>query len=295
MSKENIDLKNSKKEDETIYSSKDWVFEAQLENVKACYRIKEKLISKQTGFQFLEIYDTYELGRMLVLDNIVQTTIKDEFVYHEMMAHTAVNAHKNPKSALVVGGGDGGVVRELLKHPSLDRIVLCEIDADVVKYSKIFLPEIACGLDDERCETFIGDGIKYVHDHKNEFDLIFVDSTDPFGAAEGLFGGSFYKELYECLKDDGIFCAQTESPFYLPEVVKNTYTDAKQHFNMTKLLLTTIPTYPGGIWSFTFASKLYDPSLINNINNENISTRYYNEELHKASFVLPNYVQNLLK
>ena len=273
----------------------DWIFESQLENVKTCYQIKETLFEGKSEFQKVQVFDTYDLGRMLVLDGIVQTTIKDEFIYHEMMAHTAAFAHKNPKTALVVGGGDGGVVRELLKHKSLEKIVLCEIDSMVIYVSKKYLAEISSGLNDPRCEVVIADGIKFVHAMKNEFDLIFVDSTDPFGAAEGLFGGSFYKELYNALTDDGLFIAQTETPFYLQEVVKKVNDDAKEIFPITKLLTTSIPTYPGGFWSFTLASKKYDPSKINNINEFEISTKYYNKDLHRASFVLPNYLKNLLK
>lgn len=280
--------------EESVLKSSEWVFESQLDNVKTCYKIKEKLHEEKSEFQKIEFFDTFDLGRMLVLDGIVQTTVKDEFVYHETMAHTAAFAHKNPENALVVGGGDGGVVRELLKHKSIKKIVLCEIDGRVVELSKKYLPEISSGLNDQRCETVIGDGIKYVHDHKNEFDLIFVDSTDPFGAAEGLFGGSFYREIFEALKEDGLFIAQTESPFYLPDVVKKVNDDAKKYFSMTKLVLTSIPTYPGGFWSFTIGSKKYDPAVINNSNSLSFKTRYYNHEIHRASFALPEYVKELL-
>lgn len=192
---------------------------------------------------------------MLLLDGIVQTTEKDEYVYHEMITHIPLFTHPNPKKVLVVGGGDGGTIREVLKHPSVEKAVLCEIDEEVIKASKEFLPTISCALDNPKCEIFIGDGIKYVHEHKNEFDIIIVDSTDPFGAAEGLFGGSFYKEIYQALTAEGIFVAQTETPFYLPEVVKKVYDDAKTVFSITKLFMAAIPTYPSGYWSFTIGSK----------------------------------------
>lgn len=272
-----------------------WLKEAQIEDAVMTYKVEKTLVRKKTKFQDLAILDTSFFGRMLVLDGIVQTTIKDEFVYHEMITHIPLFTHPNPKKVLVVGGGDGGAIREILKHPSVEKAVLCEIDGDVVAECKKYLPEISCALDDSRCEVFIGDGIKYVHEHKNEFDVIIVDSTDPFGAAEGLFGGSFYKEIYECLTEDGIFVAQTETPFYLPEVVKKVFKDAKLAFPITKLFMAAIPTYPGGYWSFTIGSKKYDPETADLKNGLSFNTKYYTEKLHKAAFALPKYVEDLIK
>lgn len=272
-----------------------WLKEGQIADAAMTYKIKETLITKKTEFQDLAIVDTYEFGRMLVLDGIIQTTIRDEHVYHEMISHIPLFTHPNPKKVLVVGGGDGGAIREVLKHPSVEKAVLCEIDGDVVTECKKFLPEISCALGDARCEVFIGDGIKYVHEHKNEFDVIIVDSTDPFGAAEGLFGGSFYKEIYECLTEDGIFIAQTETPFYLPDVVKRVYDDAKAVFPVTRLFMAAIPTYPSGFWSFTVGSKKHDPKTVDLSNTIDVDTKYYTKELHKACFVLPKFVEDIIK
>ena len=272
-----------------------WLKEGQISDAAMTYKIKETLVRKQTQYQDLAIVDTYSLGRMLVLDGIVQTTIKDEYVYHEMISHIPLFTHANPKKVLVVGGGDGGAIREILKHPSIEKAVLCEIDEDVVTECKKYLPEISFALDNPRCEVFIGDGIKYVHEHKNEFDVVIVDSTDPFGAAEGLFGGSFYKEIYECLKEDGIFIAQTETPFYLPEVVKKVYDDAKAVFPITKLFMAAIPTYPSGYWSFTIGSKKYNPEEAVLPESLPFETRYYTPKLHKACFVLPKFVEQIIE
>ncbi len=273
-----------------------WLKEMQIENAAMTYKIKETLHREKSEFQDLAILDTYEFGRMLVLDGIVQTTIKDEFVYHEMISHLPLFTHPNPKKVLVVGGGDGGVIREVLKHKSVEKAVLCEIDKLVVEMSKKFLPEISCSLDDDRCEVFIGDGLKYVVEHKNEFDVIIVDSTDPFGAAEGLFNINFYKALYECLTEDGIFVAQTETPFYLPETVKSIYNDIKKAFPITRMYMASIPTYPGSLWSFTMGSKKFDPLIIDTIVIPNdIETKYFHRELFRASFVLPKYVMELTK
>lgn len=272
-----------------------WLREGQISDAVMTYKIKETLVTRKTEFQDLAIVDTHALGRMLVLDGIVQTTINDEYVYHEMITHIPLNTHPNPRKVLVVGGGDGGAIREVLKHASVEKAVLCEIDGAVVEECKKYLPEISCALDDPRCEVFIGDGIKYVHEHKNEFDVVIVDSTDPFGAAEGLFGGSFYKEISECLTEDGIFIAQTETPFYLPEVVKRVFSDAKEVFPVTKLFMAGIPTYPSGFWSFTVGSKKFDPENADLTNKPEFETKYYTKKLHKACFTLPKFVEELTK
>lgn len=274
-----------------------WLKEMQLEGagIAMTYKVKETLVRKQTQFQDLAIIDTEVFGRMLVLDGIVQTTIKDEFVYHEMISHIPLFTHPNPKKVLVVGGGDGGAIREILKHPSVEKAVLCEIDGDVVNECKKYLPEISHALDDSRCEVFIGDGIQYVKDHKNEFDVIIVDSTDPFSIAEGLFGGNFYKDIYNALTEDGIFIAQTETPFYLPDTVKKVFNDAKSIFPVTKLFMAAIPTYPGGYWSFTVGSKKHDPSQVDITKIPDMDTKYYTPEIHNACFVLPKYVKDIVE
>lgn len=271
-----------------------WIKEMQVENAAMTYKVKETLHTEKTKYQELAILDTYEFGRMLVLDGIVQTTIRDEFVYHEMITHIPLFTHGNPKKVLVVGGGDGGAIREILKHKSVEKVVLCEIDNRVVELSKRYLPEISCGLDDPRAEVFIGDGIKFVLERKNEFDVIIVDSTDPIGAAEGLFNVNFYKSLYECLTPDGIFVAQTESPFYLPQIVKQVFCDIGNVFPITKLFMAAIPTYPGVYWSFTMGSKKYDPEKIDTHKIPDFNTKYYHKDLHKACFVLPKYVKDLV-
>lgn len=271
-----------------------WLKEGQISDAAMTYKIKETLVRKKTKFQDLSIVDTYAFGRMLILDGIVQTSINDEYVYHEMITHIPLNTHPNPKKVLVVGGGDGGAIREILKHPSVKKAVLCEIDEDVITECKKYLPEISCALDDARCEIFVGDGIKYVHEHKNEFDVIIVDSTDPFGAAEGLFGGSFYKEIFECLTEDGIFIAQTETPFYLPNVVKKVFNDARDVFPITKLFMAGIPTYPSGFWSFTVGSKKYNPEEVDLSSKDDLDTKYYTKKLHKACFTLPKFIENLI-
>ncbi|MDO7786986.1 polyamine aminopropyltransferase [Desulforamulus aquiferis] len=256
--------------------------------------VSKTLHSEQTEYQHLAIVETPLCGRMLLLDNIIMTNIKDEFVYHEMISHVALNTHPNPKKVLVIGGGDGGAIREIIKHPSVEKAVLVEIDRRVVETSIEYLPEIACGLKDPKVEVHYKDGIKYVQDHKNEFDIILVDSTDPIGPAVGLFEGDFYKSCHEALKEDGIFVAQTESPYYNEELIPKVQKDIRANYPITKLYLAFIPTYPGGCWSFTMGSKKHDPEAVDFSNWAGYKTRYYNPEIHKAAFVLPNFVRELI-
>ena len=271
-----------------------WIKEMQNENAAMTYKVKETLRTEKTKYQELAILDTYEFGRMLVLDGIVQTTIRDEYAYHEMITHVPLFTHGNPKKVLVVGGGDGGTIREILKHKSVEKAVLCEIDDRVVELSKKYLPEISSKLSDPRVEVFIGDGIKYVKEHKNEFDVAIIDSTDPIGAAEGLFSASFYKSVFDCLREDGIFTAQTESPFYSPEIVKKVYSDIKSVFPITKLYMGNVPTYPGVHWSFTMGSKKNDPEKTDINSIPEFDTKYYHKDLHKACFILPKYIKDLI-
>lgn len=272
-----------------------WFTEKQTENVGITCKCGKTLHVETTKYQEIALIETLQFGRMLVLDGTVQTTEKDEFVYHEMIAHVPLFTHPSPKKILVVGGGDGGAIREILKHPSVEKATLVEIDGKVVEISKKFLPTISCALDDPRVEVLIEDGIRYVKNHKNQFDIILIDSTDPVGAAVGLFSKDFYKAIYEALKEDGLFVAQTESPFLNGELISKIYQDIGINFPITKLYLCAIPTYPSGFWSFTMGSKVYNPLEVNERKILDIDTKYYTKELHKSAFSLPKFVQDLLK
>lgn len=272
-----------------------WFSELQTPNLGISCRIKATLHSEKTEFQDLMVIDTEAFGRMLLLDGIIQTTVKDEFVYHEMITHVALNTLKNPKRVLVVGGGDGGSIREIIKHPSIEKATLVEIDRRVVEVSKEYLPEISEGLQDPRVEIIFDDGIKHVRDNKNTYDLIVVDSTDPIGAAVGLFAKEFYVSVYEALTEDGIFVAQTESPFFEEKLIKRVLGDVRDIFPIGKLFLANIPTYPSGLWSFTLGSKKYDPEKADMANFTTLNTRYYTPEIHKTAFILPPFVQDIVK
>ncbi len=272
-----------------------WYTEKQTPNIGITCKISNVIHTEESEFQKIDIIQTNQFGRMLVLDGMVMTTIQDEYVYHEMISHVAMNTHPNPKKVLVVGGGDGGAIREIIKYPSVEKAVLAEIDGRVIELSKQYLPEIAGGLDDPRVDVRVIDGIKHVQEHKNEYDVILVDSTEPIGPAEGLFAKEFYKSIFESLKEDGIMVAQTESPFFNNDLITRVYKDIVSIFPITKLYLANIPTYPSGLWSFTIGSKKHDPLEVPSSQLKTLDTKYYTPEIHKSVFALPKFVADLIK
>lgn len=269
-----------------------WFTEYQTENLSIGLRIKETLHSEQTDFQSMDIVETEQYGRMLVLDGCVMTTDKDEFVYHEMLTHVPLHTHPNPKRVLVIGGGDGGAIREIIKHPSVEKAVLAEIDGRVIEMSKKYFPYIASGLSDPRVDVQVTDGIEYVKNHPNEFDVILVDSTDPIGPAVGLFAVEFYKSVFNALKEDGLFVAQTESPFAHRDLIAKVNRDVRSVFPSAYLYLAHIPTYPTGMWSFTMGSKRYNPL---DVQESRVSdTKYYTTRVHQGAFALPRFVEEII-
>jgi len=274
-----------------------WLTEKQTENLTMSCRIRETLFNGQSDFQKVEVLDSYEFGRMLVLDGVFQTSIADEFIYHEMIAHVPLLTHPAPKRVLIIGGGDGGSVREAVRHAAVETVEMVEIDGLVVEVSKKFLPEISSAMRDNhpKLQLFIGDGIAHMKKIDNHFDVIIVDCSDPIGPGVGLFSREFYQDVYQALKPDGLFVQQTESPFYHQSLITRINRDIRDFFPITKMYLANIPLYPGGLHSFTIGSKKYDPETVVVPDPLPFSTRYYNERLHRSSFVLPNFVQHLLK
>ncbi|MNJ44377.1 polyamine aminopropyltransferase [Paenibacillus bouchesdurhonensis] len=272
-----------------------WFTEKQTPVFGITAKIRETLVREQTDFQDLAIIDTEEFGRMLVLDDMVMTTVKDEFVYHEMVAHPALFTHPDPKHVLVVGGGDGGVIREIMKHPKVEKAVLVDIDGKVIEYSKKYLPEIACELDNPRVEVQVNDGYMHIIESKNKYDVIMVDSTEPVGPAAPLFERGFYQGIYEALKDDGIFVAQTDNPWFKADLIEKVNKDVKEIFPIVRVYGANIPTYPSGLWTFTIGSKIHDPLQVDENQIPEIDTKYYSPRLHKAAFVLPKFVEDLVK
>ncbi len=272
-----------------------WYTEKQTDNFGITMKIKQTMVHEQTDFQELAMIETEEYGNMLVLDGMVMTTEKDEFVYHEMVAHPALFTHPNPENVLVVGGGDGGVIREVLKHPQVKKAVLVDIDGKVIEYSKKYLPSIAGKLEDPRVEVIVNDGYMHIHDHKNTYDVIMVDSTEPVGPAVNLFTKGFYQGIYDALKEDGIFVAQTDNPWFKADLIQSVNRDVKEVFSIVRVYIANIPTYPSGLWTFTMGSKKYDPLAVDESKIPELDTKYYTPRLHKAAFALPKFVEDLTK
>ena len=256
------------------------------------------LISEQSPFQKVEIFETdSQLGRVLTIDDLMMTTEGDEYHYHEMIAHVPMMHHKAPESVLVIGGGEGGTVREVLKHKTVKRVVLCEIDGLVIDACKKYLPTISCELDNPKVEILVQDAIEYIKDKKNEFDIVLIDSTDPLGPGEGLFTEEFYTNVKNSLKKGGIVSAQSESPFVNKEEIKKMYNLLKKVFPICSTFTSNIPTYPGGYWAWAFCSETVEPlSYFADDRCDEItkSCKIYNKEYHNARFALPNYLKELL-
>ena len=269
-----------------------WFSEYQTKNVKLSFRIKEVLYTKQSQYQKIAVYETEDYGRLLTLDDTVMLTTRDEFMYHEMISHVPLLTHQNASKVLVIGGGDGGTVREVLKHP-VKEVHLVEIDEEVVETSKKYFPTISCGLSDERVKIFYEDGIEFVKNHKG-YDIVIIDSTDPVGPAVGLFSAQFYKDVSNALSEDGIMAAQTETPVLFPELVKRIYDGISSAFTFTNPYTAVVPTYPGAFWTFTMGSKSIDPLSREIIPETNFDTKYYNPKLHKAYFTLPPFLEDII-
>ena len=262
-----------------------------------CIKVKEKLFEKQTPFQKIEIFETCEMGRLLMLDGIIQLTSFDEFAYQEMMAHLPFYAHGNPEKVLVIGGGDGGVLRELARHPGIKTLDICEIDAEVIAAARKFLPELACGYDDPRVKINVADGSKFIQDKPEYYDLVIVDSTDPGGPGAPLFTAEFYANLKRALRPGGVVATQAESPWLLPDVVKQLFDAANANFKFTGYGAISVPTYPTGMIGVCTASDTRDIRTPAREVEPEIAAqlRYYNSEIHHSAFALPNFVKNLLQ
>ncbi|MCL4424340.1 MAG: polyamine aminopropyltransferase [Firmicutes bacterium] len=271
-----------------------WFTEKQTPNLGLALRLEKTLRREKTAYQDLAVVETFQYGRMLTLDGAVQTTEKDEFVYHEMITHVPLLAHPEPKRVLVVGGGDGGTIREILKHPSVEQAELAEIDERVIAAAREFLPTISQSLSDPRTRIVVGDGIEHVRKAQAQYDVIIVDSTDPVGPAVGLFAPEFYQLVHRALKEDGLFVAQTESPFLNADLIRGVFAGISAVFPRTRLYLAAVPTYPSGLWSFTVGSKVHDPAVPGRNMPAGFTSRYYTPELHRSAFVLPRFVAELL-
>jgi spermidine synthase len=270
-----------------------WYTEKHTPNVGITLKIKRGLLHKDTPFQRLDVLESFDFGRVMLLDGLVMLTERDEFVYHEMISHVPLVAHPCPKRVLIIGGGDGGTVREILRHPEVERIDLVEIDREVIDASIEYFPEVSCGLNDPKAHIFVEDGIQYIARQHNVYDAVIIDSTDPIGPAEGLFVVDFYKDVHKALKPDGIMVTQSESPFQHLKIWGRIQRDISSVFPRVFSYCASIPTYPSGFWSFTIGAKTLHP--VEDMREESAQrvsrhTRYYNPSLHRGAFALPNFL-----
>jgi spermidine synthase len=276
-----------------------WYFEYYTgRNVGLFMKIDKMLHTEVSKIQRIDIFKNSDLGTVFALDGITMMTDKDEFTYHEMLVHVPMFLHPNPKKVLIIGGGDGGSTREVLKHDSVEKVILCEIDPQVIEAAKKYLP-LSKVKDDPRLEIVNENGAEFVKNFKNEFDVIIVDSTDPTAGEGGhLFTEEFYKAVHDALTENGTFSAETEDPFYDFSWLKLAYKRIAKTFPVARVYMGFVPVYPSGMWTYTFASKGIDP--IKDFDPEKVKKfgkplKYYNEEIHIASFALPNFVKEALE
>lgn len=276
-----------------------WYTEEQTNNVRFSIRCDKQIYAAESDYQRIEIFSTPEFGKILILDDRIMLTEKDEFIYHEMITHIPLSVNPNIKNVLVIGAGDGGVTAELTKYDNIEHIDLVEIDKMVVDACLEYLPDVSGKLLDKKVTIHIDDGLRYVRSCENQYDLIIVDSTDPVGPGEGLFTKEFYGNCYKALNESGILVNQHESPYYsvYAKAMRLAHKKIADFFPIVRVYQAHIPTYPSGHWLFGFASKKFDP--IKDLdedawNKRGLKTRYYNTELHKGSFALPNYVLEAL-
>ena len=277
-----------------------WYTENHTDNVKFSIRVDKHLKSAESEYQRIDIFESQEFGKILTLDGYLMVTEKDEYIDHEMITHIPMAVNPDIKNILVIGAGDGGTVRELTRYNHVENIDMVEIDEMVVEICREYLPQTASRLSDPRVHIFYQDGLRFVRSKENEYDLIIVDSTDPFGVGEGLFTKEFYGNCYKALKDDGILVNQHESTFYASysNSMKRAHSRIKSTFPIALVYQAHIPTYPSGHWLFGFASKKYDPR--SDLKSEwwnslGIKTKYYNTILHTGCFAIPNNVRDQLR
>ncbi len=290
---------------EKIKTSRDiWYTERNEFIALSLKHIGKKLYDKKSPYQRIEVYNTYAYGKMLTLDGLVMCTEEDEYVYHEMIAHVPMITHPDPQNVLIIGGGDGGTAREILKHPQLKRLTLVEIDQKVIDASKKYFPDLAKSLEHKKLDLKIQDGIEYVKSIDMEsFDIVIVDSNDPIGPAKELFSEDFYRNVHRILHKNGLMVTQTESPRFNNQIFTDIY---RCYFNIygkdqVSCFLAYIPSYPTGMWSFSYCAKSTSLHPVKSIQNDRLKRllthhrlKYYNEEVHKGAFALPTYVRELL-
>lgn len=254
------------------------------------FKVKSLLYQDQSRYQKIEVIENEHFGRILLLDGLVQTTERDEFFYHEMLVHPAFVTHHQPESILVIGGGDGGALKEILRYP-IKYACMVEIDQKVIEACRKYFPWLNSTLKDKRVELVIADGKEFIARIDRAFDIVIVDSSDPVGPSVSLHERNFYRKLKRCLNPGGIVVAQVGSPFYCPESIKTKNDFLKKLFNIVHFYLSPVPTYPGGSWCFVFLSDRVQPLKIRR--DPASGLKYFNLEVHRAAFSLPNCLRHL--
>ena len=277
-----------------------WFSDYHTDDVKLDIKIEKQLFGEDTDFQRIDVFDSKEFGRFIACDGTIVFSQKDEFIYDEMITHVPMAVHPCIKDVLVIGAGDGGVVRELARYEQIQRIDLVEMDPEVVDACRIYLPENACRLDDSRVNIFFDNALRFIRRRKDEYDLIIVDSTDPFGPSEGYFTREFYGICYNALREDGIMVNQQGSPFYKhdAQAMQRSHQRIVNTFPISRVYQAHIPTYAAGYWLFGFASKKYHPIEDLNPerwNSQHLRTRYYTTRLHVGAFYLPAFLEEMLE
>lgn len=276
-----------------------WFSEFHAPDVKHSIRVNRHLYSQKSEFQQIDIFETPEFGRVLTLDGNVMLTERDEFIYDEMITHVPMSVHPGVRDVLVIGAGDGGVVKELARYECIERIDLVEMDPQVVEACRIYLPENASRLDDSRVHITYDNALRFIRRCNNQYDLIIVDSNDPFGPSEGYFTKEFYGICFNALREDGIMVNQQGSPFYKhdAEAMQRSHKRIVSTFPISRVYQAHIPTYAAGYWLFGFASKKYHP--VDDFDAQkwldlHLRTRYYTTKLHIGAFYLPAYLEEML-
>ncbi len=279
----------------------EWSEEVLHDDLRIKIRIGRLLFDSKTEHQRLMLFESKTFGRVLTLDSVVQTTESDEFIYHEMMAHVPILAHGRAKRVLIIGGGDGGMAEEVLKHAAVERVTMVEIDAGVVEFSKQYLPTICKGaFDDERLDLVIADGAKFVAETEQRFDVAIIDSTDPIGPAEVLFTEAFYGNVKRCLNDGGVIATQNGVPFLQRAELTSTLAAFRKLFRDATCYLATVPTYVGGPMAFGWGTddeslrQLPEDEIARRFAAAGIETRYYTPAVHRAAFSLPPYIEDMI-
>lgn len=270
-----------------------WLTEDDRENLKISYRIKDIIFSEQSDFQHVMILDSYDFGRMLVLDGVVQTTSIDGHIYNEMISHVPLQFRPSAKKVLIIGGGDCGAAREVAKYKHIEEIHMVEIDEKVVLSCKAHLQEVSGNLSDPRVQFIYDDGVAFVKKCENEYDVIIIDSSDPVGPAEALFSRDFYANVRRALKEDGLMVCQSQSPIFHLDILRQTYTNIRELFPHVQVYTATVPTYPGGLWSFTIGST--KPLSLPETLTIPPDTKYVNEGVVKQCFQLPQFLKKALE